>query len=178
MFIYNLNVKQIVKFLLILIIIGVIVYFLISAYKIYNNSFKVKDKLDENNTMYLTTQNYTNVLKSVYENIDNYVEKRICFSGYVYKTVDFKETEFVLARDMLVSDNSKTLIVGFLCNYKHAKNFDENSWVEITGKIEKGNYHGEIPVIAVEKIKQIEKPADDIYVYPPDDTYIPTSAIF
>ena len=178
MFIYNLNVKQIVKFLLILIIIGVIVYFLISAYKIYNNSFKVKDKLDENNTMYLTTQNYTNVLKSVYENIDNYVEKRICFSGYVYKTVDFEETEFVLARDMLVSDNSKTLIVGFLCNYKYAKNFDENSWVEITGKIEKGNYHGEIPVIAVEKIKQIEKPTDDIYVYPPDDTYIPTSAIF
>ena len=178
MFIYNLNVKQIVKFLLILIIIGVIVYFLISAYKIYNNSFKVKDKLDENNTMYLTTQNYTNVLKSVYENIDNYVEKRICFSGYVYKTIDFEETEFVLARDMLVSDNSKSLIVGFLCNYKYAKNFDENSWVEITGKIEKGNYHGEIPVIAVEKIKQIEKPTDDIYVYPPDDTYIPTSAIF
>lgn len=178
MFIYNLNVKQIVKFLLILIIIGIIVYFLISAYKIYNNSFKVKDKLDENNTMYLTTQNYTNVLKSVYENIDNYVEKRICFSGYVYKTIDFEETEFVLARDMLVSDNSKSLIVGFLCNYKYAKNFDENSWVEITGKIEKGNYHGEIPVIAVEKIKQIEKPTDDIYVYPPDDTYIPTSAIF
>ena len=27
------------------------------------------------------------------------------------------------------------------------------------------------------EIKQIEKPKDNIYVYPPDDTYVPTSAM-
>jgi uncharacterized membrane protein YcgQ (UPF0703/DUF1980 family) len=45
------------------------------------------------------------------------------------------------------------------------------------GKIVKGNYHGEIPVIQVTKIETIEKPSDE-YVYPPDDYYIPTSALF
>ena len=180
MFIYNvkLNGKQIVKILFVIIAIVVTIYFVISAYKIYNNSFKVKDQLNENNVMYLTADNYTNVLKTVHENIDDYTGKNICFTGYVYRVIDFKETEFVLARDMLVNSETQTLIVGFLCDYKGAKNFADNSWVEITGEITKGDYHGDMPIIDVKEMTQIEKPQDDIYVYPPDDTYIPTSAIF
>ena len=33
--------------------------------------------------------------------------------------IDFKETEFVLARDMIISSDMQTLIVGFLCDYKN-----------------------------------------------------------
>jgi len=35
-----------------------------------------------------------------------------------------------------------------------------------------------MPIIKIKEIKQIEKPKDNIYVYPPDDTYVPTSAAF
>lgn len=180
MFIYNvkLNGKQIVKILFVIIAIVVTIYFAISAYKIYNNSFKVKDELNENNVMYLTAENYTNILKAVHENIDDYTGKNICFTGYVYRAIDFEETEFVLARDMIVNSETQTLVVGFLCNCKDAKKFADNSWVEITGEITKGDYHGDMPIIDVKEISQIEKPQNDIYVYPPDDTYIPTSAIF
>ena len=87
---------------------------------------------------------------------------------------DFKENEFVLARDMVISSDMKTLVVGFLCDCKKAKEFQNNCWVEITGKITKGNYNGEIPVLKIENIKQIEKPKSNIFVYPPDETYIPT----
>ena len=78
---------------------------------------------------------------------------------------------------MIVSSDFKTLVVGFLCNYKNISEFEENTWVNITGKIKKGTYHGDIPVIEVTKIEKIEKPSDE-YVYPPDDFYIPTSALF
>ncbi len=180
MFIYNFkfNGKALVKILLVIVAIAVTLYFAISTYKIYQSSFKVKDEIDENKIMYLTAENYTNILKSVHNDVDSYVGKKICFTGYVYRALDFKETEFVLARDMIISSDMQTLIVGFLCDCKNAKDFENESWVEIIGEISKGSYHGDMPIIEIKEIKQIEKPKDDIYVYPPDDTYIPTSAIF
>ena len=180
MFIYNIkiNVKALVKILFILIAIIITIYFCVSAYKIYNNSFKVKDESLEPNVMYLTAENYTNVLKAVHDNAESYLGKKICFTGYVYRVLDFKDTEFVLARDMIISSDMKTLIVGFLCDYKDAKNFENESWVELTGEITLGTYHGNMPIIKVNDIKQIERPQDNIYAYPPDDSYVPTSNIF
>lgn len=173
----KLNGKLLVKILFILLSITVTIYFAISAYQIYKNSFKVQDDL-EGNVMYLTAESYTNVLKSACDNLQDYIGKKICFTGYVYRLSDFKDTEFVLARDMIISSDMQTLIVGFLCNLKNAKDFESETWVEITGEITKGNYHGDIPVIKVISIEKINKPKDDIYVYPPDDDYVPTSNIF
>lgn len=180
MFVYNVkfNGKALVKLVFIIVAIAITIYFVVSAYRIYNNSFKVKDEINEPDVIQLTAENYTNVLKSVHDDLDSYVGKKICFTGYVYRLLDFKETEFVLARDMIVSSDMQTLIVGFLCDCKNAKNFENESWVEISGEITKGSYHGDMPIIQVKNIKQIEKPKDDIYVYPPDNTYVPTSAIF
>lgn len=180
MFVYNIkfNGKALVKLLFVIVAIAVTIYFVASAWKIYNNSFKVKDEIAEPDVMQLTAENYTNILKSVHDDIDSYVGKKICFTGYVYRLLDFKETEFVLARDMVVSSDMQTLVVGFLCDCKNAKDFENDSWVEITGEITQGSYHGDMPIIQVKEIKQIEKPQDNIYVYPPDDTYVPTSAMF
>ena len=180
MFVYNVkfNGKKFVKILFVIIAVLITIYFAISAYKIYSNSFKVKDENKENNFMYLTAESYTNVLKAVHDDPESYIGKKICFTGYVYRVLDFKETEFVLARDMIISSDMQTLIVGFLCDCKNAKDFADESWVEITGEITLGTYHGDMPIIQVKEINQIEKPKDDIYVYPPDDTYVPTSAMF
>lgn len=180
MFVWNikLNGKKLVKIFLVIIAIAITIYFAISAYMIYSNSFKVKDEVNSSNMINISNNNYTNILKSVHDDIDFYVGKEICFSGYIYRLIDFKETEFVLARDMIISSDMQTLIVGFLCDCKNAQNFADNSWVEIKGEITKGSYHGDMPIIKIKEIKQIEKPKDNIYVYPPDDTYVPTSAMF
>lgn len=179
MFVCNvkLNSKSIVKIGLIIIAVIVVIFFIISLYKILSNSFKVRDEVQEPDIAYLTADEYTNVLKSVYENIDIYIGQKICFSGYVYRCIDFSDTQFVLARDMLLEGSTKSLIVGFLCSYKEANKFSNNTWVTITGEITKGNYHGEIPIIKVIEMKEISKPADE-FCYPPDSTYIPTSIIY
>lgn len=179
MFVYNVkfNSKSIVKISLIIISIIVVIFFLISLYKILSTSFSVNDEIPEPDVAYLTADNYTNILKSVYENLDTYVGQKICFSGYVYRNLDFSENQFVLARDMLVEGSTKTLIVGFLCSHKDASSYTDNSWVKITGEITKGNYHGEIPIIKVTKIEKVDKPTDE-YAYPPDATYIPTGIIY
>ena len=179
MFIYNfkLNTKTIVKFSFIIIAIIITIFFLISTYKIISESFRVKDEIENPDIAYIKPDNYTNVLKSVYEDLDTYIGQKICFSGYVYRQIDFSETQFVLARDMVTSSSTQTLIVGFLCDYKNSKDFIDGTWVEIVGEITKGDYHGEIPIIKIQEIKQIEKPVEE-YVVPPDNTYIPTAVIY
>lgn len=179
MFIYNvkLNSKKIVKISLVIISIIVVIFFLISLYKILSSSFTVNDEIPEPDVAYLKVEDYTNVLKSVYENLDVYVGQKICFSGYVYRNLDFSETQFVLARDMVIEGSTKTLIVGFLCSHKEASNYADGCWVEITGQISKSNYHGEVPIILVSEIKQIDKPSNE-FAYPPDSTYIPTGIIY
>ena len=178
MFIYNLKLnKNTSKIIFIIITIIIAIISIFTIFKLFSESFKVKDKINPEINV-LTVQNYTNVLKAVHDNLPDYIGKKLKFSGYIYRLEDFKDNHFVLARDMLISSNMKSLIVGFLCEYNNIKDYPNNTWVEITGKIGKANYHGEIPIIQIEEIKKIQKPTESIYVFPPDDAYIPTSAMF
>jgi putative membrane protein len=180
MFIYNIKINgnKFFKIFFTIITIVISLLFILGIYKIFNNAnnnFKVSDKQKED-VINIDSNNYTNVLKTVHEDIDSYVGKKIKCTGYVYRLLDFTDNEFVLARDMVVSSDYQSVIVGFLCNANDGKKYQDNSWVEITGKITKGDYHGDMPIIKIEEIKEVEKPNED-FVYPPDDSFIPTSSI-
>ena len=138
---------------------------------------RVLDDIPNNYIGNITNENYTNILKEVHENIDTYVGQKIQYSGYIYRLYDFKENQFVLARDMIISSDFQTVVVGFLCESEQAKDFKDGDWVSITAKITKGNYNGEMPILKIESIEKIDKPSDE-YVYPPNDNYIPTSVIY
>lgn len=142
-----------------------------------NNSSKSNSCIPQSGVSQISPKNYTNILKSVHENIDSYVGKKICFTGYVYRVLDLQDNQFVLARDMIVSSNSQSVVVGFLCEYDNAKDFTDNSWVQVTGEIFKGDYHGDMPIIKITDIKSVDKPSQEEYVYPPDDSYIPTAGV-
>ena len=148
-------------------------------YKVFAgaNSSSNSDKcISKNGVSQIQVKNYTNVLKAVHENIDSYVGLKINFTGYVYRVLDLQENQFVLARNMIVSSNSQTGVVGFLCECNNAKDFENDSWVNVTGEIIKGDYHGDMPIIKIINIERAEKPSEE-YVYPPDDSYIPTAGI-
>lgn len=180
MFVYNLKLNG-TKLFRIIIITIIIISLLILSLSIYNfyykSNFTLDDGLPMNSVANIEANQYTNILKEVYENLDTYIGQSINFTGYVYKLYDLKDTEFVLARDMLINSDSQTVVVGFLCSYDKAKDFKEGTWVNVTGKIIKGYYHNEIPVIDITKIEKTDKP-EDMYVYPPNNAYIPTAIIF
>ena len=179
MFICNikLNANKLFKILFIIFFIVAIILLGAAMYKIIfqNHSTTVKDEINSSSNE-LSASNYTNVLKAVHDNLDTYIGQEINFSGYVYRVYDLQDNQFILARDMIIDSNFQTLVVGFLCECDNANELVNNTWIHITGTIAKGDYHGDIPVLKITNIQKIEKPTDE-YVYPPDDSYVPTEVI-
>ena len=179
MFIYNIKFdsKNIVKFALGLMAVLILILFIFSLYKIFTESFNVKDEIKSSEISYISPNNYCNILNTVYRNLDDYIGKKICFNGYIYRQIDFADNQFVLARDMVSNTSNKTAIVGFLCSSNTSIKYPDNTWVEIIGEIKKGYYNGEIPIIEIIEIKTIDEP-ENPFVPQPDDTYIETCVTF
>ena len=182
---FKINKSFILKGILLLFIVICFIILAFSAYKLfkemknYNNErFIVNDStFDSNSTAEIPAEQYTNILKEVHDNLDEYIGQKITFTGYVYKIDYLKDNQFVLARNMIINPANQTVIVGFLSEYDNISQFENYTWVRITGTIQKGNLNGPIPIIHVTQIVPTEKPQTE-YVYPPKDTYIPTSQIY
>lgn len=114
----------------------------------------------------MTNENYTSILYDCNNNIENYLGLEVTLTGYIFRMDDFSDTQFVIARDMLIN-STQAQIVGFLCTYENAKEFDDNLWVKATGVITKGNFNGQIPIVSIKTLKKITTP-NDIFVYPPN----------
>lgn len=143
----------------------VLVFFYFACSKIFD--FKYQRVLDNSNKIgVINNYNYSTILKDVHENLDNYMGESFSYSGYIYRVPDINENQFILARDMIVSSDFKTVVIGFLCEYDSASNFADNTWVSISGIIDKGFFYGDIPVIKIKSINCIDTPENPL-VFPP-----------
>lgn len=181
MFIYNFKVNgsKIFKYFFTGIVLLIICMLVFVSAELFINAFNQKNLsscMPQSDVSVISAKNYTNVLKTVHENIDTYVGKKIQFTGYIYRVLDLTDKQFILSRDMIISSDYQYVVVGFLCELNNAKDFKNDTWVELTGEITKGNYHGDMPIIKVTDIKVVNKPNEE-YVYPPDESYIPTLVI-
>ena len=122
-------------------------------------------RLFKDNTISMNSENYTSILKEVHDNTTVYLNKNINTTGYVFRADDFLDNQFVVARDMIVSEDDYR-IVGFLCECDNIKDFEDNVWVQVNGIIKLKDYHGPMPIIEVTEIKRITTP-NDTFVYPP-----------
>lgn len=174
MFVCNVKMNRSIIKKVGIVSIGVIVaiVFILVGFRFFNAASRVtvKDEVDTSK-LEVNCNNYTDILKDSHENIDKYVGKKIKFTGFVYRLYDFSENQFVLAREMIISSDNHAVVVGFLSECDEACNFKDGAWVEAEGAIEKGFYHGDIPVIKVKSMKETNVPKDE-FVYPPDNSYV------
>lgn len=171
----NIKLSKLFKIFFIIVAIIMFIFFGVSVYQIFAKSNQT-NATSNSEVVELTVNNYTNALKTVHENLDSYIGTKIHFSGYVYRVFDFNENQFVLARNMIIDSNNHAVVVGFLCNYDDAKSLENNSWVEVTGTITKGIYHGDIPIVEINELHHIDMPTEE-FVYPPDDSFVSTENI-
>lgn len=176
---FKINGSKWLKVLIVVLSLIMLAIFIISIYRIFvkDGNFFVSDSMKTKDVTEIQPQNYTNILQAVHDNIDSYIGMNVKFTGYIYRVLDFNDNEFVLARDMLINDH-QSVVVGFLCTYKDAEDFEDGTWVNALGTIKKGKYHNQdIPIIEIHDIEETQVP-EDSYVCPPSNTYIPTNAMF
>lgn len=174
----KLNGKMIFKVVFTILFILIFIMIAFGVYNIFKNNEKVtadNDDISNNKINVLSANNYSSVLKNVHNNLNAYVGTKIKFTGFVYRLYDFTDDQFVLGRQMIISTDMQAVIVGFLCHLNGAGQYKDGAWVEVEGTITRGDYHGEIPVVEINNIKEVKAPSDE-YVYPPDESYVPTSA--
>ena len=144
----KLNIK---KILVICLVISIVITL----------TLEIIDMNKKDNIIYdyeLTSENFTTILKEVHDDIDSNIGKTIKLSGFIFKLPDFKENNFVCGRDMIFNGEEK--VVGFLCEYNGSTIIEEAEWIEITGKIIKGYYMGDMPVIQIDSLNKITAPAN------------------
>ncbi len=106
----------------------------------------------------LNEENYTELLKSIHENIDLCIGKTIHLTGFVFRMPDFKDNYIVCGRNTI--SNSEDKVAGILCDYSDAKSLIDSEWIEITGVIAKGEYNGQMPIVKIGKLTKVTAPAN------------------
>ena len=172
MFVFNfkINKKIFMRVFKIAVFICALAVLILSVFTIFKspNTARTNDDNYSENCINLSSNNYTNFLKECHEDISRYEGKLISTVGYVYRLSDFSDSQFVLARTMLLNSNSQAVVVGILCEYASSKDFEDYEWVEVKGTVEKGNYHGDLPILKIKEIKKSKAPEDE-FVYEPVD---------
>ncbi|MBR3152117.1 MAG: hypothetical protein IKF52_00655 [Clostridia bacterium] len=186
MFIFNfkLNGKKYFKIFFVISVLLMITLLVYSSYRIFTNIkkedevFTLNDEIPSKDYPEIKSSDYTNVLKEVHDNINEYVGKKMSFVGYVYRIDGFKDNQFVLARNMVINNNSECVVVGFLSEYENSKKLEDNQWIKVYATIKKGDFScSEIPILDIDYIEEAEIP-DEPFVPIPNNTYVPTSVIY
>ncbi|WP_028549484.1 TIGR03943 family putative permease subunit [Paenibacillus sp. UNC451MF] len=98
--------------------------------------------------------------------MDRFVGKKLELTGFVYRQEEMKDNQFVVGRFSIQCCSADAAPFGVLVEYDRASTFADDSWVTVTGTIQKTNYNGmDIMMLKVEKIAKAE-PSKSQYVYP------------
>jgi putative membrane protein len=109
---------------------------------------------------------FMEVLSSIDLFKDNFYGKKIELSGFVYREDDLKANQLVVGRFAVSCCSADASPYGVLTEFPQANNFTKDTWVKVTGTIEKGNYHdSEIFKIHATHIEKIQAPKS-AYIYP------------
>lgn len=131
-----------------------------------------REDILKNGWITVSDENFSYVLEELYKDMERYKGSKVIITGFIFREPDFKVDEFVIARLLMNCCAADSQVVGLFSRGEVGKNMDENQWVRVTGTLDVTMYHDpisgmdrEMPMIHVEEIEQIEKPANQ-YVYP------------
>ncbi len=105
-------------------------------------------------------------LQEISYNLEKYEGREIEITGFVFKSKEFSNNEFVPARLMMSCCTADLQPVGLLCRYDGAAALVQDNWLKVTGVIREAEYNGQkTPAIIASKVEEAKKP-DNEYVYP------------
>lgn len=129
----------------------------------YTNSKNIKL---ENNIIEVNVKNFISSLDEILKNPDKYNNKQVHITGFVFRDEFSKKNDFIIGRFLMACCSADMQIVGIKCIGDNLESYDDNTWVNINGKIKKiTNDENESCIITIEDIEKDSNP-DTSYVYP------------
>ncbi len=117
-------------------------------------------------TIVMDDDNFYAWLNELYESLDDYVDKEITFTGFVFRLDEFNETQFVGARMLMVCCAADMQLIGLFSEMEKAHDLEEEGWYHFKGQIEAMTYGGDrIPGVRIKSFEKIDPPRR-AYVYP------------
>ncbi|MBN8235620.1 TIGR03943 family protein [Halobacillus kuroshimensis] len=130
--------------------------------KRYPELFK---ELQEKNHLQMNADNYIGTITLMEDGMDDYVGKKLTTHGFVFRDDKFPDDQIVVGRFGISCCVADAGIYGILVQGEDLGQYKNDTWVEVTGTLEKVQMNGwELPLIQPEAIKPIETPPEP-YVY-------------
>lgn len=138
-----------------------------------NDNYLSEEELEEKNRslfesriIEMNEDIFISYYNQINENPKLFEGRTIKLSGFVFKEGDFSENQFVLARYLITHCVADASVIGFLSELEGANRLQQDSWVEIEGKMAVGTYEGyELPIIKVTKWNITTEPKEP-YIFP------------
>lgn len=117
-------------------------------------------------TIVMDDNNYFQWIQEIYENMDQYLGKKIQVTGFVFKSEQFDEDLFVPARMMMTCCVADMQPIGLLCVYDQVASLEDGDWIQVRGTLGMRDFEGvSSPVIIASVVEEAVKPEID-YIYP------------
>ncbi|MDR1605537.1 MAG: TIGR03943 family protein [Streptococcaceae bacterium] len=139
------------------------IYFTKSAYQRIMK--KELAKYENSSKINVTTGNYMEIMELIYNFPATFEGKTLTYTGFVYNDPTDKNAQF-LFRFGIIHCIADSGVFG-LRTLSDGSHYPDNTWLEITGKIQLAYYtpfKREIPVVKPEHLNQVKKPTNP-YVY-------------
>lgn len=138
-----------------------------------NNNYLTNDayeaemaKLAEMDAIKMDGDLYAPYYEAISTDPQQFIGRKITFSGFVYKEAGLAENQLVLSRFIITHCIADATVVGFLTEFDEANAYEADSWIEMSGTLDVTTYNGEeLPVVKVTSWKATETPLDP-YIFP------------
>lgn len=99
------------------------------------------------------------------ENLDRYLGKTIRFTAKVIKPKGKTRESFLAGRYAMTCCENDLSLFGIICDYDDTDNLQADTWVSVTGVVDKefmDKYNVEFPICKVKELSPAQKPAREI----------------
>lgn len=123
-------------------------------------------KLYQEEIIELTDDLFLEKLETLNLYTDQFIGKELKFTGFVYRDLDLQSNQLIVGRFAITCCTADASPYGIIIESTDANLLADDTWVTITGSIDKIDYKGQMVLkINANQIEQIKAPRTP-YVYP------------
>lgn len=125
---------------------------------------KLKEIVYDHEKIYVREEQYIQTLSIIDENLDELIGKEIQLIGFIYKDESFVENQAVISRFTVTCCVADAGVYGLLAEDDELAALEPDTWVNVSGIIEKVDFNGYMMPVIKEPVYQVIDAPENPYV--------------